>query len=74
LRQNKPRGKYARLTINPKWEDSIGMKAHVGVDSKIWLIHSAAVTAANVHSKQVLPACGTEASGPQISEALGGEL
>jgi len=31
-----------------------GMKAHIGVDSKIKLIHSVAVTAANVHDSQVL--------------------
>ncbi len=32
-----------------------GMKAHVGVDSKTKLIHSAAVTAANVADARVLP-------------------
>ena len=32
-----------------------GMKAHVGVDSKTKLIHSAAVSAANVHDKHLLP-------------------
>lgn len=32
-----------------------GMKAHVGVDSKTKMIHSAAATAANVHDSQVLP-------------------
>src|SRR5882724_850510 len=32
-----------------------GMKAHVGVDSKTKLIHSAAVSAANVHDKHMLP-------------------
>jgi len=31
-----------------------GMKAHIGVDSKIKLIHSVAATAANVHDSQVL--------------------
>ena len=31
-----------------------GMKAHIGVDSKTKLIHSAVVTAANVHDSQVL--------------------
>jgi IS5 family transposase len=31
-----------------------GMKAHIGVDSRTKLIHSAAVTAANVHDSQVL--------------------
>jgi IS5 family transposase len=31
-----------------------GMKAHIGVDSKTKLIHSVAVTAANVHDSQVL--------------------
>lgn len=31
-----------------------GMKAHIGVDSKIKLIHAVAVTAANVHDSQVL--------------------
>ena len=31
-----------------------GMKAHVGVDSRSKLIHSVAVTAANVHDSQVL--------------------
>ena len=32
-----------------------GMKAHVGVDSKTKLIHSVAVSAANVHDKHALP-------------------
>ena len=32
-----------------------GMKAHIGVDSGTKLIHSVAVTAANVHDSQVLP-------------------
>ena len=32
-----------------------GMKAHIGVDSRTTLIHSVAVTAANVHDSQVLP-------------------
>ena len=31
-----------------------GLKAHIGVDSKTKLVHSAAVTAANVHDSQVL--------------------
>ncbi len=31
-----------------------GMKAHIGVDSKTKLIHSVAVTAANVHDSQLL--------------------
>jgi len=31
-----------------------GMKAHIGVDSQTKLIHSAAVTAANVHDSQLL--------------------
>jgi IS5 family transposase len=31
-----------------------GMKAHIGVDSKTKLIHSVAVTPANVHDSQVL--------------------
>ena len=31
-----------------------GMKAHIGVDSKIKLIHSVVATAANVHDSQVL--------------------
>ena len=31
-----------------------GMKAHIGVDSKIKLIHSVAATTANVHDSQVL--------------------
>jgi len=31
-----------------------GMKAHIGIDSKTKLIHSVAVTAANVHDSQVL--------------------
>ena len=30
-----------------------GMKAHIGVDSKSKVIHSVAVTAANVHDSQV---------------------
>ncbi len=30
------------------------MKAHIGVDSKTKLIHSVAVTPANVHDSQVL--------------------
>ena len=32
-----------------------GMKAHIGVDSQTKLIHSVAVTAANVHDSRVLP-------------------
>ena len=32
-----------------------GMKGHIGVDSQNKLIHSAAVTGANVHDSQVLP-------------------
>jgi IS5 family transposase len=32
-----------------------GMKAHIGVDSQIKLIHSVATTAANVHVSQLLP-------------------
>jgi IS5 family transposase len=32
-----------------------GMKAHVGVDSKLKLIHSVVATAANVHDSQALP-------------------
>lgn len=32
-----------------------GMKLHIGVDSKTKLIHSVAVTAANVHDSQLLP-------------------
>ena len=32
-----------------------GMKAHIGVDSQIKLIHSVAATAANVHDSQLLP-------------------
>ena len=32
----------------------LGMKMHIGVDSRTKLIHSAAVTAANVHDSQVL--------------------
>lgn len=31
-----------------------GMKMHIGVDSRIGLVHSAAVTAANVHDKHLL--------------------
>lgn len=31
-----------------------GMKLHIGVDSRTGLVHSAAVTAANVHDKHVL--------------------
>lgn len=34
---------------------SFGMKAHIGVDSRTKLIHSAATTAANVHHPQVFP-------------------
>jgi len=33
----------------------VGMKAHIGVDSRTKLIHSVAATAANVHDSQVLP-------------------
>lgn len=33
----------------------VGMKAHVGVDSRTKLIHSVAATAANGHDSQVLP-------------------
>jgi IS5 family transposase len=32
-----------------------GMKAHVGIDSKTKLIHSAVATAANVHDSKILP-------------------
>src|SRR3954471_16503000 len=32
-----------------------GMKMHIGVDSQIGLVHSAVVTAANVHDKHPLP-------------------
>lgn len=32
-----------------------GMKAHIGVDSRSKLIHSAVATAANVHDSQILP-------------------
>ena len=32
-----------------------GMKMHIGVDSKTKLIHSVAVTAANVHDSQLIP-------------------
>lgn len=32
-----------------------GMKAHLGIDSKRKLIHSAVATAANVHDSQILP-------------------
>lgn len=32
-----------------------GMKAHIGVDSKLKLIHSVVATPANVHDSQVLP-------------------
>jgi IS5 family transposase len=32
-----------------------GMKAHLGIDSKSKLIHSAVATAANVHDSQILP-------------------
>lgn len=32
-----------------------GMKAHLGIDSKLKLIHSAVATAANVHDSQILP-------------------
>jgi IS5 family transposase len=32
-----------------------GMKAHIGVDSRTKLVHSAAFTAANVHDSQMLP-------------------
>src|SRR5207245_2070069 len=34
---------------------AFGMKAHVGVDSKTKLIHSAAATPANVHDSVMLP-------------------
>lgn len=32
-----------------------GMKAHLGIDSKLKLIHSAVATAANVHDSRILP-------------------
>jgi len=32
-----------------------GMKAHVGVDSRMKLIHSVVATAANVHDSQTVP-------------------
>lgn len=34
---------------------SVGMKAHVGMDSQTKLIQSVAATAANIHDRQVLP-------------------
>jgi len=43
------RGKFPRSTHH------FGMKAHIGVDSKLKLIHSVAATAANVHDSQLLP-------------------
>jgi len=42
------RGKFLRSTHH------FGMKAHIRVDSQTKLIHSAAVTAANVHDSQLL--------------------
>jgi len=42
------RGKFPRSTHH------IGLKAHSGVDSKTKQVHSAAVTAANVHDSRVL--------------------
>jgi transposase, IS5 family len=42
------RGKFPRPTHH------FGMKAHLGVDSKLKLIHSVVATAANVHDSQVL--------------------
>jgi hypothetical protein len=38
------------------------MKAHVGVDSKHKIVHTAVVTSANVSDAAVLPADGTCAS------------
>jgi IS5 family transposase len=34
---------------------TLGMKMHIGVDSQTGLVHSAVVTAANVHDKHPLP-------------------
>ena len=34
---------------------SFGRKAHLGIDSKVKLIHSVVATAANVHDSQILP-------------------
>jgi len=38
---------------NEQWY--FGMKLHIGVDSKTGLVHSAVVTAANLHDKHALP-------------------
>ena len=43
------RGKFLRPTHH------FGMKVHIGVDSQSGLVHSASVTAANVHDSQQLP-------------------
>ena len=45
----------------------VGMKMHIGVDSRTGLVHSAAVTAANVHDKHLLRISCTAMSGGSMA-------
>ena len=45
-------GSFKKFRKGNQWH--FGMKAHIGVDSKTKLIHSAVATAANVHDSQVI--------------------
>jgi IS5 family transposase len=53
--KNQDKARYPEMRSTRKGNQwYFGMKAHIGVDSKIKQIHSVAVTAANVHDSQVL--------------------
>jgi IS5 family transposase len=51
--------RYRKKTQRPQFleerEQVVGMKAHVGVDSKSKLVHTVVATAANVADSTVLP-------------------
>ncbi|MCP3668040.1 MAG: IS5 family transposase [Gammaproteobacteria bacterium] len=53
--KNKEKSRDPDMHQTRKWNQwYFGMKAHIGVDSQTKLIHSVAVTPANVHDSQVL--------------------
>jgi IS5 family transposase len=53
--KNKDKSREPEMHQTRKWNQwYFGMKAHIGVDSKMKLIHSVVATAANVHDSQVL--------------------
>jgi transposase, IS5 family len=53
--KNQDRARDAEMQQTKKGNQwYFGMKAHIGVDSKTKQVHSAAVTAANVHDSQIL--------------------